>query len=626
MISSRHHPDKNHGKHGPATALMLLLIAAHGFLLLFGLAEKSPTFDEPAHVSKGLIWSWQGDHRLNTESGLLPSLLARLGLVGSQAELVTPTGALESANIWALAEHIYYRSGNSPQQITYRSRMPMVGLSLLLAWLLWWIARRHYGDPAGAIALALYCFSPTVLANARLANADLLLALTMTGACYAFWRMLRRPGLPTIAACGVVTGLALLSKHSAWMLPIVFGLLVLYFRLRGWTRGRSTLPAAATAFGIALLLVWGAYGFQWSASMDSHNSLYASWELLRSGDSLIVSLAHQANRWRLLPEPVLHGVAYIAHFAPLKPAFINGVHASGGIGWFFPVALAIKTPLATLALLVLAAAAAIKLRPPQDDSGPGLVFAAFCLSYASMAVSGSINLGLRHLLPIYPAVFILAGAAIGQPFARFTSSRGPIVVLVSLLAVETAMAAPHYISFFNRAVGGSQNGYRHLVDSSSDWGQDLPQLARWLQLPELHGQAVFLSYFGTADPAAWQIQARPLPSFLSVSSQRVSTEFEPGYYVISATMLQCVYCGEFSGPWDQRLEANYQELRIGGTTAEGAQSVQLSWARFARLALYLRSREPDRFAAPSLLVYKLTQHDLEQAGVKQDSATQNCCP
>ena len=308
-------------------------------------------------------------------------------------------------------------------------------------------------------------------------------------------------------------------------------------------------------------------------------------------------------------------MAYIAHFAPLKPAFINGVHSSGGIGWFFPVALAIKTPLATLALLVLAAAAAIKLRPPQDNSGPGLVFAAFCLSYASMAVLGSINLGLRHLLPIYPAVFSLAGAAIGQLCARFASSRGPIVVLVSLLAVETAMAAPHYISFFIRAVGGWQNGYRHLVDSSSDWGQDLPQLARWLRSPEPREKPVFLSYFGTADPAAWQIQARPLPSFLHSRARPVTTDFEPGYYIISSTMLQCVYCGAFSGPWNQRLEANYQELMTDRATAKGPELIQLSWARFARLAQYLRTRKPDDFAAPSLLVYRLNHHDLERAGV-----------
>jgi len=81
-------------------------------------------------------------------------------------------------------------------------------------------------------------------------------------------------------------------------------------------------------------------------------------------------------------------------------------------------------------------------------------------------------------------------------------------------------------------------------------------------------------------------------------------------------MLQCIYCGAFSGAWNQQLEANYQELRVGRATAEGPELVQLSWARFARLVQYLRTREPDEFAAPSLLVYQLGHHDLEQAGVK----------
>ena len=364
-------------------------------------------------------------------------------------------------------------------------------------------------------------------------------------------------------------------------------------------------------------MVWGAFGFQGAANTVDNETLYASWELLRSGNNFLVFLAHQANSWRLLPEPVLHGLAYVAHFSPLKPAFINGLHANGGIPWFFPVALALKTPLATLALLTLAATTSVMGgRPRADLANPGTVLAVFCLSYASLAVLGSVNLGLRHLLPIYPAVYILTGAALGRLCTRFAWGRVTTITLVCLLVIETATTAPHYISFFNLAGGGSQNGYRYLVDSSSDWGQDLPLLARWLQSPARRDQSSHLSYFGTADPTAWGIRARPLPSFLAPGMQPVVTDYQPGYYLISATMLQCVYCGAFSGPWNQRLEANYQRLRVGLATAEGLDGTQLSWARFARLARYLRARDPDDFAAPSMLVYELTDIDLEQAGVK----------
>src|SRR5439155_13724202 len=118
--------------------------------------------------------------------------------------------------------------------------------------------------------------------------------------------------------------------------------------------------------------------------------------------------------------------------------------------------------------------------------------------YWAAALVSHLNIGHRHLLPIYPPLFILAGGAL--PRLR--------VPLAALAVAEGLLAWPHYLAYFNPIAGGARNGYRHLVDSSLDWGQDLPGLQR-------HHPA-YLAYFGTGSPRYYGIVASLLPSFIGV--------------------------------------------------------------------------------------------------------------
>jgi len=70
-----------------------------------------------------------------------------------------------------------------------------------------------------------------------------------------------------------------------------------------------------------------------------------------------------------------------------------------------------------------------------------------------------------------------------------------------------------YLAYFNQVAAGPKNGYKHLVDSSLDWGQDLPALRSWLaQNPDRFGTGQrYLAYFGTALPEWYGIKATSLP-------------------------------------------------------------------------------------------------------------------
>ena len=222
--------------------------------------------------------------------------------------------------------------------------------------------------------------------------------------------------------------------------------------------------------------------------------------------------------------------------------------------------------------------------------------------YWAFALSTTLNIGHRHLLPVIPATIVLLGAA-GEPIARILrrrdASETPLrgsgrkeylfaslrvtcggtvaaaAVVVALLiwhAVESIRIAPDYLAYFNALDGGPTQAYKHLVDSSLDWGQDLPGLKDWLDQQGLDGPSsapVFLSYFGTARPQYYNIAAKALPSFLDWQVTALPEPLTGGTYCISATMLQGEYLGA-PGPWSPAYESGYQQavqdLRIFAST------------------------------------------------------------
>jgi hypothetical protein len=129
------------------------------------------------------------------------------------------------------------------------------------------------------------------------------------------------------------------------------------------------------------------------------------------------------------------------------------------------------------------------------------------------------------------------------------------------LAIATLAAFPDYLAFFNVASGGERGGLHLLSDSNLDWGQDLPQLAAWQAAhPD---RKLYLSYFGTVDPAHYGIRYTNLPGGYALGPPPAEPR-EPGVIAISATNLQ--------GVFSQDVREYYEQLRgvepfdvLGGT-------------------------------------------------------------
>jgi hypothetical protein len=202
------------------------------------------------------------------------------------------------------------------------------------------------------------------------------------------------------------------------------------------------------------------------------------------------------------------------------------------------------------------------------------------------------------------------------------------------LAAETVYRWPNYIAYFNQLIGGPANGYKHLVDSSLDWGQDLPSLKQWLQKQGLGDPTktpVYLCYFGTASPTYFGIDAERLPGYVDLDSPPMPPHLEGGYYCVSATMLQSVVPEPFGG-WTRSQEATYRsamemvspllqmntdQLReiFHGPTGPHYQRQMLLFdqLRQKRMMAYLRQREPIHQVNHSIFIYRLSDQEVAQA-------------
>ena len=396
------------------------------------------------------------------------------------------------------------------------------------------------------------------------------------------------------------------------------------------------------------------------------------------------------DRHRLLPQAYTYGCAFIRKATLQREAFFNGQYSLYGWRSFFPYTALVKTPLPVFGIMLLAAAAVLAdWRRIRRRDGTPLIRLALRSLYAGLplwtllgvywaaAISSHLNIGHRHLLPTYPPLFILGGAAAAwwggaQKNLSAGSGRGLrntagaiLAALIALAAAETVWRYPNYLAYFNFLAGGPEHAYRHLVDSSLDWGQDLPGVRSYVAAhPD--EEPFYLSYFGTASPAYYGIAARslnPMPApiqFVSVAAGRgesgiadllrdhpgfevaaVSQEgrqdsvmllerpdalrLHPGTYMISATMLQW-------GPWDPHYEDRYQILcrearpflgdDWGGRTAALRERDPAYWMkhlgefnlyRVSRLTAYLRTRETDGTINGSILVYHVSADDLRRA-------------
>ena len=525
-----------HQRVWPVVAAVLLFF----FLALDSAVGDSPTMDEQNHIARGLAFLRTGDPRLSLEHPPLINGLSALPLL-TMPELRLPTDhpSWERREGWyEFADLFLWQYNHDVERIVFLARLPIVFLLIGLALAGYRWAAHLWRGAAGPVALTLLLFEPNLLAHGRYATTDLGGTLFTFLATFFLWRLWQEPGRWNWARwawAALAVGLAFGSKMSALGFAVVWGgLAVLPLYPTGVRRAAQgagwRLAQLAAAGGAALLVVWALYGFQWGAFA------FISPELT------------PLNRWAGPMPTFWAGVEQIALLSGggRAQSFLLGRFSDTGFVAYFPVAFAVKTPLVVLAAVALAAVLFVRDRRTRRRALFLLLAGAL---FFGLTMTGALNIGYRHALPMVPYLLVLA-AGLGGAKARERRLLGRLALpprrvaaAVALLTVAVALwIHPHYLSYFNPIAGGPANGYRVLIDSNVDWGQDLLRLRGWMS--DTGVSRVRLGWFGTADPGYYAILHEPLPGLGRDAFFRLwwdvpfdPAQPEPGVYAISATSL-----------------------------------------------------------------------------------------
>jgi 4-amino-4-deoxy-L-arabinose transferase-like glycosyltransferase len=631
-------------------AVVSLLLSLHACLAFLGVLNRSVTSDETGHLTAGYSY-WQfGDYRLQPENGNLPQRWGSLPLLVLRPELdpALDPDDWASSRVWNIAQTFLFETGNNTDFLLLSARSMMLLWSVAAGLLVFWWSRSIWGDTAGVGSLALFTFSPTTLAHGPLVTSDMCAAVCLLAALATWWRMCLQPSFARIVVAGLVTGLAFAAKFSAvLLLPTFIALGAILLAAPDGVQRKSRflrVSAASLLAGlIATVAIWGFFGFRYSAAdqaVAAFDRFYLPWENALAGGGAWTRVIQFARTCQLLPESFLYGFSFVMYFSAERGAFLAGNYSSTGWWWFFPFAFLVKSTVGELLITALLAFKGIPLvcRIRTVDVRnivfyPLLPLAVFVIVFGAVTAASNLNIGQRHILPLYLILFIAAGALFSRHASKWLRVAGVIAVIIG--ATETFSNHPHHLAFFNRFAGGPQNGWKLLVDSSLDWGQDVSALGSWIRDNRRADEQVFVTCFGTADPAYEGINGKALSPYYSLGKPRVWFELEPGLYCLSATMLQDVY-GIRPGPWTETLEKDFQYLRTGAqiNLAQGTWDRNIPengfhpehplWLldrlRFARLCQYLKIRRPDAVINHTQFVFRLSADEVETAVNKPFSA------
>ena len=446
--------------------IALVLIAAAALRIVSTYSGISSTWDEPGHMACGLQYLAEHVYRYESQHPPVARVMSALGPFLSGAR---PLGG-KVQDLEGVA--VMFHSGN-PGRILTLMRLGILPFFLLAAWVVYLWARRHFGPAVAALAVAFFTLEPTVLAHAGVATTDMPLAASLTAAFFAMLVWVEQPTWKHSLLFGAASGLAATTKFtSLGYLPAAA-----IFAFIAWLAvarpGAAQLQEAARArllpFGAAVLtgaiFIWAVYGFTFG----------------------------EVSGWGIrLPAPIFFdGVrSALAHNETGHAAYLLGEISNRGWWYFFPVALAVKTPLGWMLLALLGAGVCYMRRARLVYWLP----VAFSLGILLPAMTSHVNIGLRHILPIFAGFSILA--AIGLMLliehaarTRWTGLAG--AALVVWMVISGAGSHPDYLGYFNEIARDQPE--RFLLDSDYDWGQNDIRLAR--RLRELGASSVAFSEF-----------------------------------------------------------------------------------------------------------------------------------
>ena len=489
-------------------AAMMGLLAIMEAAMLLSVQQESQTSDEAFNLFGGYVYLTAGNFSIASAHPPLAKDVGALPLLALQP-VVPPMTQAEVSDF--RSGHIFLYS-NRADKVLFAARAAMTVFPLLLAVLVFLATWETFNARSAFIALVLIAFEPNILAHGPLVTNDVALACCLFAAVYAFWRYVTSPTVWRLGVCGIAGGLTLASRHSGIIIfPILFLLALVELlktteahqkcdsrqdRAEGaadlhessgapaiTSHGqdvRAILPRSRRRLAFHLLLaliavaaisiavLWGFYGFRYNPVAGAPApSMAPLLGLLQS--QRVASAIAVAARAHLLPEAFLDGLAFL--FATeSRPTYLLGVRYVHGVWFYFSTVMAIKSTLGFLLLLARAPfARSLRGRGVRREVVWMVIPAAVFLA---ASLTSNLNIGIRHILPVYPFLIVLAASAAWWLATKRRAWAIAVAGVVVIHAASSLRAFPNYLPYSNELWGGPSETYRVLSDSNVDWGQN----------------------------------------------------------------------------------------------------------------------------------------------------------
>ena len=577
-----------------------LIIAVSVILAVLSVWDEPLIVDEVPLVGSGFPSLKKGVYQLNPghpplakDLGTFPLLFLDL----DQSAFEGKPWVSDLNGQWEFGRNLVYESGNDAQLIAHAVKIPMLLFFVLSAILIFKWGRKLYGNRGAFIALILFSFSPTVMAHSRFVTTDLTALFGVLFSTYFFLKYLKESSRKNFWFAAIFFGIALLCKFSTILLVFYFLILAFVYAL---ANGRKLLVACRLSLVTALLMAIGFIIVVWPVYY-LHTMNYPVEKQYSDTKTLLESYG---NRYFADPvvwasdKPVLRAAAQygLGLLISTQPSlFVNTTYFLGEVsrtGWhyYFPIVYFIKEPLAWWGLVVIALIyASIKFKLPKRNANLQIrsnaankeslptthyplptsfiefAMLLWLMIYWGTSINSTLNIGVRHLLPVFPFTILLVS---GQMARLANKKQGPSeqvgkkktwsLVSLSLVAIlgwyvyENLHIFPYYLAYFNQSVGGASQGYKYVVDSNLDWGQDLVRFSDWVK--ENNIPKIEFDYFGWADPYYYMgaTYERLYHDKYLNADDFVAHNRSNGWMAISATFLK----GSEGSP-DQYNDINY---------------------------------------------------------------------
>ncbi len=511
---------------GYYTAVVILI--AIGIL---GISLTYPIFsqagDEPAHIARGMEWLDKKQYTYDQEHPPLAPVMVAIGPFLNGVRSYGLESRYSEGNAILHANHTYFKN------LTL-ARLGILPFFVVATIFVGGWAKLYFGKLTALLSVFLFTTLPPVLGNSGLATTDMAFTAMFAAALYTLCLWIEKPTLLRTHIVALMVGLACLAKLSALVyLPVSAASIIIAYLLgkkhnkNNYFKFKKLSLYFGIAFPILILTVWAGYRFSTGVNGLPAPEFWTGIEIVK---------AHNSN----------------GHLS-----YLWGEISQHGWWYYFPVAIAVKTPLPFLLLLIYGFIILLVQAGSRRENIRNIGLVVASLSVLAVAMSSNINIGLRHILPVYPICAIIAGYGAYHLLTKFNPQKiGKTIVAALLLwqLTATATAHPDYLAYFNELAGNRPENI--LIDSNLDWGQDIYRLATALEKRNIDKFSGCL--FSSIDDA--YLKELGFPQMKGLQPNQIAT----GWVAVS---VNCLKWGTRESPYNQFawLE-NYEPVEKVGSS------------------------------------------------------------